>query len=416
MRISDANIGKTYLNNLNSAKTNVQKLQIELATLNKIQSPSDSPEGTAKIINLSSQLFSNETYSKNIQNSLAFMNESVFAMETIQSSTVNALTTLSQAANSTTTDLNNLSDQIDNALTAILTAANSQYDGKYLFGGTDFANEPFALSSDGQSYQVNVSDISGKQNVKIAQNMVQAVNIPGSQIFGTAVSLKGNLNSSSAAGSISSNQTKIYDALGNEYTLSISFQKSSANAYQMSFNIIDSSGNSVFSVPPANKQLLFNSDGNLKTIDGQNPSAFSVKLPGEKIDFQIDPSLLKEKASPESISSSLNQKMDILNTLATIRDNLKKGIRPNEDQTKIVKDFNQKILNKISEAGNVINRLNSADELLSNRKMSLENLISDEKDVDVAKAVTELQQQDYVLQLSYKVSSMLLPKSLVDYL
>jgi hypothetical protein len=37
-------------------------------------------------------------------------------------------------------------------------------------------------------------------------------------------------------------------------------------------------------------------------------------------------------------------------------------------------------------------------------------------EVDVVETMVDLEHQDYLLQLAYKTSSMILPKSLLDYL
>jgi flagellin-like hook-associated protein FlgL len=48
--------------------------------------------------------------------------------------------------------------------------------------------------------------------------------------------------------------------------------------------------------------------------------------------------------------------------------------------------------------------------------LTLQGLLSSEQDVDMARATVDLQAQDYSLQLSYKIASMILPKSLLDFL
>ena len=82
----------------------------------------------------------------------------------------------------------------------------------------------------------------------------------------------------------------------------------------------------------------------------------------------------------------------------------------------MVKDFNKHILDKTTEAGNITNQLANTQDLLANQKSVLEGLLSSEQEIDIAKAIMELQNKDYLLQLTYKVSSTILPKSLLDYL
>jgi flagellin-like hook-associated protein FlgL len=89
---------------------------------------------------------------------------------------------------------------------------------------------------------------------------------------------------------------------------------------------------------------------------------------------------------------------------------------PDNNQIEKIKNFNNHILNKAAQAGNIINQLNDTEELLSSKRLVAEGLISGEEEIDVAKAIVDLQQQDYLLQVSYKLSAMILPKSILDFL
>ena len=95
---------------------------------------------------------------------------------------------------------------------------------------------------------------------------------------------------------------------------------------------------------------------------------------------------------------------------------MRSGVRPSDADVKVVEDFSKNVLNKLSDMGNISNKLYDVEEVIKNQILTLENLVAKEKEVDVAAAVMELQNQDYILQLSYKMSSMILPRSLLDYL
>jgi flagellin-like hook-associated protein FlgL len=70
----------------------------------------------------------------------------------------------------------------------------------------------------------------------------------------------------------------------------------------------------------------------------------------------------------------------------------------------------------MSEAGNIQNRLEDTQNMLQSQDLETRELLSKEKDVDMAAALIQLQNEQYSLELSYKVSSMILPMSLLDYL
>ena len=416
-RISDLSFTNTYLNNLNVLKNQLSQLNVQISTGKKINKPSDSPTGTSQILRMNNQISQIDTYSNNIQNSLSFANETSFAMESIQSELVNVLTNLTSVQNATNTNLSSFADQIDLSLQSILNSANSEYDGKYLFSGTDQSAKPFGYTSDGKSIEVKLNDISGVQQVRISSNILQKINMTGQEVFGTNITQNGNLDVNHTAGDVVSNQQTIYDAQGNQYTLNLNYTKTAANTYSLSYDILDSSNTTIFSTPPAFKTIVFDSTtGAIQSVDGKSSFSFNVTDSTNKINFSINLNELEEKNSSDSLSLSANQKNDIFNTLIQIRDNLRNGIKPTDEQVQIVKDFNNNLVNKIAANGNVVKQMNDTSDLITNQQTNVEALLSQKQDVDIAKAVTNLQNMNYVLDMNYKLASMFLPQSILDYL
>lgn len=418
MRVSDLMMSNNFLRNLNRNKSRLEEIQNQLSTMKKINRPSDSPAAATKILRLSTQIGQSDVFARNITSSLSFIQETTFSMQNIQDKITDIMSTLTELGNITNQEnLDLYADKIDLALRSILDSANSKYDGKFIFGGTDFSTSPFGFTADGSAIEVKPGDISGKHNVKVGQNIFQKINITGTELFGTVITQSGNLDVNAAVGSVSSNQVPVYGADGEQYTLTLNYTKTAANTYDLSYDITDSDGASVYTTAPAPKQVVFNSaTGRIESVDGNSPAAFNISVPGRNINFNYDPMSLKETNSASTLSMSANQDMDIFNTLINIRDNLRNGIIPTATEESRVKAFNTHLLNKMSALGNVTNQLYAAEELINNQKLLLDGLMSKEQDVDVAKAVMDLQTQDYLLQVAYKLSATVLPKSLLDYL
>lgn len=417
MRISDNMLNGAFLYNINNAKDKLEKLRTQIASGKKISQPSDSPSGTAKILGLNKQLSSSNTYLDNIANSIAFLQETSSSMENIQNEMQNVLVNLTQLDNASNQNtLSSFADKIDLSLSTILDSANAQSNGKYIFGGTDFSSEPFGVTSDGKAVEKKVADFSGVQKVKISQGITQKINFTGQEVFETVVSQSNNIDSTTATGSNVSSNTTIYDGGGNPYQLIVNYQKTAADTFQMTYDIQDSSGTTILPSPDSGVELKFDSSGNLDTVDGSKNKSLSINLPGNKIEFSLDLNNVTSNASATNLSFSANQKTDIFNSLMQLRDDLRAGKKPTDAQIQIVQDFNKKILDKTTEAGNVINRLMDNQDLLTNQQSVIGDLVSKEQDIDVAKAIVDLQNQDYALQVSYKISSTILPKSLMDYL
>ncbi len=418
MRISDLMLSNDFVANFNNAKAKVDRLQTQIATGSKINKPSDSPEGTSRLLGLKNQSQQIDTFNKNIETGLSYMQETTTAMESIQTEITNVMVKLSNLGNvAANSSLNNFADQIEASLNEILNFTNIKSNGKYLFGGTDFSSEPYGFSSDKSSVIVKAGDISGKQSIRTSQNTFQKINMTGAEVFGTIVNQLGSIDSTTAVGATVSNQTNVYDTSGVQYTLKVDYKKTAANKYTMSYDITDSSNNSVFTQTPAAKSLVFNaSTGYLETVDGQSPKQIRIKADKANIDFTLDQTSIKEAGGSTTLAFSANQKMDIFNTLLKIKNNLRAGIKPTDEEIKSVSDFNNRLLDNISKAGNNTNQLNNAKDMLDSRKLQIEKITASIQGIDMAKAIMDLQTQDYLLQISYKLAASVSTKTLLDYL
>ena len=297
MRISDSMLQSNFLSNLNNSKEKMQKLQTEVASNNKVNNPSDSPSGAAKIMRFKANVSQTKDFIKNVDNSSAFLQESIRGLEYIFDETTKVLVNLAEVKNPRNdSNLNTYADQIDASLNIILESANTEFNGQFVFGGTDDSKPPYGYTVDKSAIELKVNDVSGNRKVKISKNITQKINVAGSELFGN--------------------------------------------------------------------------------VDGT----------------------------------------DIFNKLIEIRDNLRNGIKPTDEDVKAIEDFSTSVRNHLSEAGNVSNKLDASGEILSNQVLTLEGLISKESDVDIAAAMIDLQNYDYSLQLSYKMSSMFLTKSILDYI
>ncbi len=297
MRISDSMLQSNFLRNLNYSKEKMEKLQTEIASNNKINNPSDSPSGAAKIMRFKANITQTKDFVGNIDNSLSFIQESTRGLEYILDETTKVLVDLTEIQNpSNDGNLDLYANQIDSSLNVILESANIQFNGQYIFGGTDDSKPPYGFTADGSAVELKVNDVSGERKVKVSKNITQDINVPGSKLFGN--------------------------------------------------------------------------------IDGT----------------------------------------DIFNRLVEIRDNLRNGVKPTDADVNAIKEFSASVRDHLSVTGNVSNKLDDSKEMLENQVLTLEGLISEESEIDLAAATIELQNYDYSLQLSYKMSSMFLTKSLLDYI
>lgn len=415
MRVSDLVMSNTYLRDIANNKSKMDTLSKQIANQSSILKPSDSPIGTAKVLRLDNKISSTDLYLKNIQNSFGFVDETIRGMESIETELSKMLVNLTEASNSINKDfLTTYADQLDQALDSILTSSNMSYDGKYIFGGTDHSGQPYSITNDRSAVLLNASDVSGESNVKIGGSTNQKINISGAELFSTVLKQSGTFDSSAAVGSSLNDATTVYDSYGNPFDLTLTYTKTSATEYDVTYDIVDGGGNSVQS---NTLKLTFDSyTGKVVNADGKTSGQVSVNNTSHKVNFMLDFNSLSIGSSPSGLSLSANQERDIFSTIIKIRDDLKNGLQPIAADVDAVKSFHQKLLNKMSDAGYVYNTLENTKSLLETQRVEIEGMISAEKDLDMAKAIMDMQNYDYLLQVSYKMSAMILPKSLLDFI
>lgn len=106
----------------------------------------------------------------------------------------------------------------------------------------------------------------------------------------------------------------------------------------------------------------------------------------------------------------------IFDSLNSIIDSLSSGVAPTQAERDNLNNSFKEILNLQSLGGQTVNRMDDVNSMLSNQKTSLEATYSKIQDIDVPELSIELQNQEYLLQVSYKLLSESMPKSLFDYL
>jgi flagellar hook-associated protein 3 FlgL len=400
----------------NKSKSRLADIQIKLATQSKINKPSDNPLSNSRIMGMQNQLNTIETYKSNVSYASSILNDSIIAMEAMENEIKNVQVQLTQLNSGIVNeDLTTFAQAINASLEILIELANSDFNGQYSFAGTESGSKPYYYDKSTGRVMSASEYIGGDKVVKISPGIIQKFNISGNELFNSVVKQSGNLNSSAGIGTLQSDSSTIYDADGNEYTLNLDYNMTDANTYELTYSIFDSESNLIESKTVSD--IKFDPEsGDFKSIGLEKFGEIKVQIPNNKIDFIIDLNSLSETDSSANLRTSLNQKADIFNTLISIRDQLYNGEKPPANQVEMVNEFHQHLLNNLSTAGGILNKLDATEEILFNKETEISDLLSLEKDVDIAQALIDLESAQYTLDISYQISSMILPKSLLDYL
>lgn len=195
MRITDAASYQNLLTNLQGIEQRMNTAETQVSTGNRINQPSDDPAGSADLVQLTGEQSEMSLYMSNAQSAQNQLSYTDTVLSGVQSTVQQAITTgelalsNSQSAAEDVTQINSLRDQV-------LSAANTAYQGTFLFGGTVTNTQPYVEQSDGSvSYQGN----SSAPQVQIGRATTLQTQIPGSQVFSGSVNVFDSLQQLSSA-------------------------------------------------------------------------------------------------------------------------------------------------------------------------------------------------------------------------
>lgn len=184
MRVSDNVLTRNYLLNINNGRARMSKLHDQLSTGKRVSTPSDDPAAANKILRFQNALAKNEQYQKNVDDGTSIMEATAHALDSFSDLMLEAKDVLTKArSGGRTQELGTLADQIDQLLTNAVQTANTQLNGKYLFGGTQTTNPPFILAANRSAVTLNPNGITGKIEIPINEGTTQVVNIDGQEAF-----------------------------------------------------------------------------------------------------------------------------------------------------------------------------------------------------------------------------------------
>ncbi len=204
MRISTNQIYQRGANALLEQQARVSKTQLQLSTGKQIVNPSDNPTASVQILQLQQSIDVKNTYQTNI----GYAQSSLSSEESALSSSndlLQRIRELAVQANSgavSATDLQSISQEVQQDLNGLLGLANSQDgSGNYLFSGNSTGTQPFAQNAGGFSYEGD----QGQRTIQIGENRKVSISDSGYNVFqkikngnGTFTTSYNNANTGSA--------------------------------------------------------------------------------------------------------------------------------------------------------------------------------------------------------------------------
>lgn len=262
-RVPDSLQYSSTLTSINNTQQELLKIENEIDTGNKINVPSDDPAGSALIQQLQRSLSQNNTYLSNLQSASSLYTETDNALSAAQKILISAQSLASGDASNTTSADKRSQDapQVQSMITQMLSLANTQLNGQYVFGSGSGSSAPFVANGNGIQY---VGSTQGLSNAFDASGVLpftvtgsSAFGVLGGQVTGTAltVGVTGNTAISSLGGATNSG-VMLGPIQISDGTTTTTVDLSQASDLQDVINMINAAGTNVTaSIAPNNQSI-----------------------------------------------------------------------------------------------------------------------------------------------------------------
>lgn len=199
MRVTNQMMTNSFLRDMNSNLNNLSKLNKQLTTGKEISKPSDNPFKTARIMQMYSDIGANEQYNENIKDTINWLDTTDVALEQLGNSfgRVRELMVSSGNAAYGSDEKKAIKDEINEKVNEIAQILNTNFDGKYIFGGTKSASKPVGVNTVDGNNSLSFIDKSGntttdpdilnqmnsKLKVEISQGVTMEYNVNANEIL-----------------------------------------------------------------------------------------------------------------------------------------------------------------------------------------------------------------------------------------
>ena len=193
MRMSTVQIFNQGVNNLLDRQADVTKTQEQLASRKRIMDASEDPAGTARTLDITSQLARIDAYQRNtvaVQSSLS-LEEGALGSVVNDLQRARELTVQANNAGMTAPDRHAIAVELSAILESLIAAGNTQdASGEYIFAGFQSDTRPFTQTSNGAAY--NGDD--GQRFMQVSANVQIAASNSGSDVFMSAAAGNGSFD------------------------------------------------------------------------------------------------------------------------------------------------------------------------------------------------------------------------------
>lgn len=175
MRVTQKMWQDSLLGSINRSYDRLASIDLQ----RRITKPSDDPSGAEQLVRLRSLLARNEQYQANVASASRWLTYSETALAAAADGIREAHELALTAADDSNT-LEGIAESVNSLIDDLLSQANAEHGGRYLFGGAHGATAPFVRNGDIVTYGGDDTELS----TAISSGLSLRYNLPGSAVFG----------------------------------------------------------------------------------------------------------------------------------------------------------------------------------------------------------------------------------------
>ena len=401
-RLSLSQLFSQGLNGILSAQTAVSKTQQQLSSGLQVNEPSDNPIAATQILELGQTQANIDQYQKNITGATNSLNAEGSALTGVTTLLTSVSQLAVQAGNGSLTqsDRQAIATQLSQDLQQLSAYANTQNsEGDYIFAGFQGQQAPFVQSGNSYSY---VGD-AGQSSVQVSSGTYVPVNDNGQNVF---VAVPSSRLPTSAAATNTGDGTIAMGQITNQTQFSTSF----TGPYTVTINTAG---------PTPTYQV--------DTVPAGAPVATGNYVSGQAIQFngaQID--IVGTPGNGDTFTVGAPSTQSVFTTISKLVQGLQSLTDSADDKQRVTDLISESIDNLNSAEANIntiqakvgarTNTLQSASTLQTNLGLINQQVLSQVRDLDYTSAISQLTQQNLVLQAAQQSFAKISTLSLFDYL
>jgi flagellar hook-associated protein 3 FlgL len=168
---------------LNTTQQQADSASLQMATGSRINKPSDDPAGAAEMVFNKSETSQADTFLRSASSVSGLLQTADSTLSSVVTALQRAISLGVEGANGTLSDTDraDVANELSGIQQQLLSLANTDYQGEFVFAGTATA-QPFVADSTSPS-GVTYAGNTGTNQVQVGQSYSLQINVPGSQLF-----------------------------------------------------------------------------------------------------------------------------------------------------------------------------------------------------------------------------------------